>query len=180
MATNIDIALLQGFHCFHGISEEEAGAVAHHLEMVHLPLGQVLFRQGDPCNAMYLLRSRRMKIEVSVPGRPDHLLTTLEAGTIFGEIGLLLNEPRSTTAVAGTPVDLWRISRTAFEGAIERGESWTIRFLLATAQGLAHRLLDVGSQLVAAIGKLEKSGTKPKDTRELELLRNRLFTQWSF
>jgi CRP-like cAMP-binding protein len=180
MATNIDITLLQGFHCFHGISEEEASAVTHHLEMEHLPPGHVLFRQGDPCDAMYLLYSGRMDIEVSVSGCPGHLLTTLEAGTIFGEIGLLLNGPRSTTAVAGTPVDLLRISRTAFEDAIERGESWTTRFLLASAQGLANRLLDVGSQLVVAIGNLEKGGTKPKETRELELLRNRLLTQWSF
>jgi len=180
MAANKDVTLLQGFHCFHGISEEEASAVARHLEMVHLPPGQVLFRQGDPCDAMYLLYSGRMEIEVSVSDCPDHLLTTLEAGSIFGEIGVLLNGPRSTTAVAGTPVDLWRISRTAFESAVERGESWTTRFLLASAQGLANRLLDVGSQLVVAIGNLEKAGTKPKETRELELLRNRLLTQWSF
>lgn len=180
MATDIDVALLQGFRCFRGMGADEASAVARHLERVQLPPGQVLFHQGDPCDAMYLLRSGRIAIEMSVPGLPDHPLTTLEAGTIFGEIGLLLNEPRSATAVAGTPVDLWRISRTAFEDAVERGESWTTRFLLAIAQGLAHRLLDVGNQLIGAIGKLEKSGTKPGDLRELELLRNRLFTQWSF
>jgi CRP-like cAMP-binding protein len=178
MTAKMDAALVQGFHCFQGISEEEAGAVARHLELVHLPPNQVLFRQGDPCDAMYLLRSGRMEIKVSVAGRPDHLLTSLEAGTIFGEIGLLLNEPRSTTAVAGTSVDLWRISRTTFEGAIERGESWANRFLLAIAQGLARRLLDVSSQLAAAIGNLEKSGAKP--VAELKLLRNRLLTQWSF
>ncbi len=77
---------MQGFRCFRGMSLEETAAAARHLEMMHLPPTQTLFRQGDPCDAMYLLRSGGIEIERSVPGRKDYVLMTLEADTIFGEI----------------------------------------------------------------------------------------------
>lgn len=180
MAAEIDTAVMQNFRCFRGMSPEETAAAARHLEMMHLPPSQTLFRQGDPCDAMYLLRSGRIEIERSAPGRKDHVLMTLEADTIFGEIGLLLDEPRTATARASTAVDLWCISRAAFESALAQGESWANKLLLATAQNLARRELEVGDQLIALLA--EEREAKPQEIRvaELELLRNRLFTQWTF
>lgn len=182
MAAENDTAVMQSFRCFRGMSPEETAAAARHLERMHLPPSRTLFRQGDPCDAMYLLRSGRIEIERSVPGRKNHILMTLEADTVFGEIGLLLDEPRTATARASTAVDLWRISRAAFEPALAQGESWANKFLLATAQNLARRELEVGDQLINLLAGIEEREAKPQEARvaELELLRNRLYTQWSF
>ncbi|MGH2397784.1 MAG: cyclic nucleotide-binding domain-containing protein [bacterium] len=182
MAAEIDTAVMQSFRCFRGMSPVETVAAARHLETMHLPQNQTLFRQGDPCDAMYLLRSGRIEIERSVLGREHHVLMTLEADTIFGEIGLLLDEPRTATARASTAVDLWRISRPAFESALVQGESWANKFLLATAQNLARRELEVGDQLMGLLAGIKEREAKPQQIRvaELEMLRNRLYNQWSF
>jgi CRP/FNR family transcriptional regulator, cyclic AMP receptor protein len=176
MTPTIDPAEVRRFHSFRGLSEEDARTAAEHLEAVHLSTGQVLFRQGQPGDHTYLLVSGRIEIRVAVPHQQDRVLATLLSGSILGEIGLLLDEPRTATAVAGTDSRLWAISRDALEAGVQRGDAWACEFQGCTARVLAQRLARMDQQLVSLLSESGPSGPPPAWS-ELQKVRAQVFAQ---
>jgi CRP-like cAMP-binding protein len=178
MSAEVDPAALRRFPCFRELSEEQARAAVPSLQTVHLGAGDVLFRQGDPGEDAYLLVSGRIEIRLKVAGQEDRVLATLQSGAILGEIGLLVDEPRSATVVAGADSQLWRVPRDTFESALDRGEAWAIRFLLSTSHTLAHRLVSLNQQVVSLLSKTTGAHPQFAGAPELEQLLNRLASQW--
>ncbi|HYO30258.1 MAG TPA: cyclic nucleotide-binding domain-containing protein, partial [Thermomicrobiales bacterium] len=114
------------------------------LEERELPVGAVVFRQGDPADGFYLIRSGTVEVTVVEAGG-SQAVTTLEAPAHFGEGGLLVDTPRSSTAVAATPLVLWRLPRARFEALLEERP----RLALGIAAELSGRLADVTRRLAA-------------------------------
>lgn len=173
--------LARDFECFRGFSADEMEAVARHLEAVNLKAGATLFRQGDAGDATYLLASGQVDILINNgDGPPDR--RPLYAGAIFGEIAPLLHQTRSGSAVAATEAALWRLPYASLLAAVERGESWAGKFVLAMAQTLARRLLELYRETHAVIADLHKHAAPAQKPRvaELEQLRKRLLTEWAF
>jgi putative peptide zinc metalloprotease protein len=78
------------------------------------PAGEPVVRQGDVGDALYLLRSGEVAVELERPGSATHNLATLAPGACFGEQALLTGEPRSATVRALTPVEVLRLDRADF------------------------------------------------------------------
>ena len=63
--------------------------------------GDVLFNEGDPPDALYLVVSGRIAIAMSSPvDRRESVVALMEAGDLFGELGMLDDGPRSAMARA--------------------------------------------------------------------------------
>lgn len=78
------------------IERVAASGVEHQLSR-----GDVLFREGDPPDALYLVISGRLAIAMS--SQIDHresVVALMEAGDLFGELGMLDDGPRSAMARA--------------------------------------------------------------------------------
>jgi CRP-like cAMP-binding protein len=182
MSANIDATLVRKFKCFENFTDAETESVTQRLAAVQLEPGQVLFEQGQEGDSLYLVVSGEIEIRIRVPGGEDRVLSALEAGAIFGELSLLLNQVRTAGAVAKTPVTLWKMTHDEFEAALNRGDDWAAKFLLATSRVLALRLETLDKELVELIGSMRKAETPSPASRvaELEGLRKRLFSEWSF
>ncbi len=140
---------------------------------------EMLFRQGERGDAMYMLAAGRMDIQVQVSDGTERVLCTLEPNAMIGEVSLLLDQPRIATLVAKTQAELWRISHGDFTKAIAQGDRWASGLLLTVARNLARRLTATNKDLVVLIAKmLEKS--QPGPVAEIEQLCDRLLRQWSF
>jgi CRP-like cAMP-binding protein/Fe-S-cluster-containing hydrogenase component 2 len=94
------------------------------VELFRYNNGDMIFRQDDPADAFYLIRSGFVKVSQRHSGS-DHVLSYLGPGGYFGEIGLLTGLPeiqqtgiaagrRTATCQALDHVDLVRISRDDF------------------------------------------------------------------
>jgi len=67
---------------------------------VRLTAGEVLFHQGDPSDVVYLVDEGEIEIfRVKDDGSEEHLMTVVPGG-YFGELGPMLNLPRSASARA--------------------------------------------------------------------------------
>jgi CRP/FNR family transcriptional regulator, cyclic AMP receptor protein len=89
-------------------SRKQLKAVAKITDVVEVPAGTVLARQGDPGNEFYLIMDGSARVELARRrGR-------LEPGHYFGEMSLLDGEPRSATVIAETPMRLLVIKRRDF------------------------------------------------------------------
>ena len=76
------------------------GATANHspcVETKTYAAADVLFREGDESNEAYRIVSGSVEILIRTP-RGLMAVGQLNAGEIFGEMGLIDNKPRSATA----------------------------------------------------------------------------------
>ncbi|HEY1190850.1 MAG TPA: ATP-binding cassette domain-containing protein [Gemmata sp.] len=79
--------------------------------------GGVIIRQGDAVNEsskFYLIRHGTVEVSREVDGIMQKL-TELGAGRYFGEVAFLLDQPRNATVRALTRVEVYTISRGAFD-----------------------------------------------------------------
>jgi len=93
--------------------------------------GEVIFREGDPANELYVIKSGKVDI---VSGN-RHLATIGDYG-IFGEMALIDKEPRSATVTAATDVEVVPVDERQFLFLV----SQTPFFALKVMRVLASRL----------------------------------------
>jgi putative ABC transport system ATP-binding protein len=75
-------------------------------ERVTLAPGDVLFRQGDASDHVYLIEEGSLEVLRELTDGSTELLTTLDAGRYVGELGPLLGLQRSATVTARTACTL--------------------------------------------------------------------------
>jgi glucose-6-phosphate 1-dehydrogenase len=88
----------------------------HNMAMMLKPVvaspGDTIIRQGEMGSEMYFLC--RGQVEVLDDGT-GKLLTTLGEGQYFGELSLLLSQPRNASIRAATPCDLFVLDKADFQ-----------------------------------------------------------------
>ena len=181
MGDPVDGSAIRGFPLFADLGDEEVAVAARAMDKVALVSGESLFREGERGRSAYLVVAGQVDIRTVGNGGDDHDLVTLEAGASLGQLSLLLDQPRSTSVVARGDVELWEITHRTLEAGLGQGDAWATRFLLATAKALAERLGAVSEQVVALLdaGGSEHEAPTAR-VAELEELRGRLFSEWSF
>jgi len=97
---------------------EEMEGVLTCVEPVTVPAGEVLFRQGDPGNALYLINDGEIQIFTG-PDHEKNIIATLGPGQSFGEIALLNSDLRTATAVALNTTMMLKIAKEQFDALLE-------------------------------------------------------------
>jgi CRP-like cAMP-binding protein len=75
---------------------------------------EVIFHQGDPGGALYVITEGAVKIVLPSPEGEEAIIATLRAGDFFGELALLDGEPHSATATAVEPTETLSLPRDVF------------------------------------------------------------------
>lgn len=97
------------------VEKAALAAVEAEVEWFCLPAGQMLFREGEPTEAFYLLRSGAMAaFREGALGRPD-LIGYIRAGEPVGEMSLLEERPHSASVYALRDSELVRLPKASFE-----------------------------------------------------------------
>ena len=108
-----------------------------------LDSGEILLNLGDEADSVYaILRGRVRVVSPAEDGR-EVLLRILQAGEIFGELGLFHGGRRTASIVASEPCELLVIGRHAFLGLIEQHPRLAIGLLSA----LSARIGELTEQL---------------------------------
>ena len=72
--------------------------------------GEVLFKEGDQPDGLYLIRRGSVMISRVIAGR-EVVLSYLSAGNYVGEMALLTGAPRNATVLATQPTDALAIAK---------------------------------------------------------------------
>jgi CRP/FNR family cyclic AMP-dependent transcriptional regulator len=86
---------------FQGISEAEVQKIESLCAERQYRKGAAIFSKGDPSNALFILKSGKVRILSLSEKGTETIVHILKEGAIFGEL-LLSEEKRAFTAVAGT------------------------------------------------------------------------------
>lgn len=108
------------------LPEEEADAVTGDLVVAHVEPGEVVVREGDTADCLYIIVEGELHVTQLVDDE-EHLLRRLGAGQFFGEIALLERSPRTATVTAHTRATLLSMDESQFRDLMTRS--------LATARG---------------------------------------------
>ena len=143
------VSHLRSVPLFTGLDAEFFDYLRDHAELISCGKGEVICKQGAAADAFYLIRSGLVRVSQSMPGG-EMVRTYLKRGEYFGEIGLLLEEPRIATCTALDAVDLVRIKAEDF--ALMLGKFPAVReALMAVAyqrlQSVAEKKIPPGVKL---------------------------------
>ncbi len=93
--------------------------------------GEIIFKEGDRAEELFVIKSGQVEIRIG-----NRKLSELRANSIFGEMALIDDAPRSATAVAITDVELVPVSEKQFLFLVRQ----TPFFALKVMRVLARRL----------------------------------------
>ena len=117
-------------------------AVAGRLQAEHHTRGEVVFRQGEPGETMYLVGSGQVEVLAGADQAP---LAALGPGSFVGELALLLGEPRSATLLVVADTWLWALHRSDLDALLTEHPVIGIEL----SRELGRRLVATNRQLVA-------------------------------
>jgi len=96
----VDIDVVRKSPLFASLDDEAASALMGSMTASRLERGDVLFREGDRGERLYVIGEGKIKLGLtSIDGR-ENLLAILGPGEMFGELSLFDPGPRTATATA--------------------------------------------------------------------------------
>jgi CRP-like cAMP-binding protein len=132
---------------------------------------EVIFHEGDPGAALYIIESGAVAVRLSSYEGKEVVLALLGRGDVLGELALLDGEPRSADAVARESTQLLALQRDDFLRFLTASPPAAISLLavlsrrLRRTDRLVHDVafLDVPARLARAV--LELATSAPADPR---------------
>jgi len=113
--SNVTVDALRSMPIFESLSVERLVPIARVSVFRKVPRGTAVLRAGDRTDFVYFILSGTLKVLVSDEEGREVILSILNAGEFFGEMGVLDDNPRSATVEATTPCELIVISKTDFK-----------------------------------------------------------------
>jgi CRP/FNR family transcriptional regulator, cyclic AMP receptor protein len=169
-------ASLRRASLFAQIEDSELAELGRHMTRHRFKRGEVVFYQGDPSGKLYVVEEGWVKLTRQSDVGDELLIDVFGPGSIFGEVSIFTNEPRTGTVTAIEPVVMTSLSRDSFYRLVQSHP----RIALGCLEILAARLrssdelvqdmsfLDVPARLAKRL--LELSGQRGVDTASGRLI----------
>ena len=103
----------------------------NNIEVQFFKAGDVIFREGDAATELFVIKSGQVRVQIG-----NRTVTELGADSIFGEMALIDNEPRSATVVAITDTELVPVSEKQFLFLVSQTPYFALRVMRVLAQRL--------------------------------------------
>ena len=126
---------------FDGVPEQELEQLRPLLKLREFRMGEVICREGDPGDKMWLLVKGSVSVRLDVADhRISRRITSLTRGTVFGEMALIEGAPRSATIIADEDVACYELNDTDFSLLLREKPAIAATVMRNTARELARRL----------------------------------------
>lgn len=141
---------------FSELPEDVLKAISARLHLERYRKGEAVFVEGGSGESMYLIESGQVKVVSDMDGE-ERLFAYLGPGNFFGEMALLLGEPRSATVKVDIDAELWVLHKADMDELLEQYPSIAVTI----SRELSRRLWETDQQptrrheyrVVAVIGE---------------------------
>jgi len=145
MSIDDDVALLERVPTFRLMGRESLRMLAIGSEQRHVARGDFLFRQGDDADSGFVVQHGSFRIDDGAGAE-----MTVGPSALLGELALLVQMRRPSSAIALEHSTVIRIARSLFQRVLESDPTAARRL----RDELANRTSQIASDILIAGGKL--------------------------
>jgi len=135
---------------FGDLDPSELSQIVHIMQVQRLRAGQVIFEEGDPGDAWYVLYEGHVEVyKDTVDG--EQVIATLEPRACFGEMAILDGSPRSAAVRARGRATAFRFPRQAFNELLQQDNLVAYKLVYQMALVLVRRQRGTNVRLVGLL-----------------------------
>ena len=158
---------------FRQVPEADLVALAQLVRERQYPKGNLILSQGAPGEALFLIKSGQVKVTVVAEDGREVILSVLGAGSFFGEMALVDDEPRSAHVIAMEDTTLLQLRREDFRARLKLAPELAISLLRELSRRLRRAddtiaslvLLDVNGRIAHLLLELAREEGGESGTR---------------
>ena len=125
---------------FKDLDSDEVEAMEEMCDVVELPVGEYVFREGDEGDRLYIIQRGEVRLSRKIPGVGEEAITVLRRGACFGDMAVLDYSTRSTDAIVHSRCTLITICREDFRELLESNRELANKGLWSVVRLLCERL----------------------------------------
>ena len=145
MALDDDIRILSGVRLFEGFTQDQLRLLAFGAETMLLPHDRKLYREDDEADSAYVVVSGQISLFREQDGERVPV-GSAGPGAMLGELALIADTRRLTSAAAATDSEIIRLNRKMFRRILEEYPE--------TAEVLRQHIIEDLQAMLARIEKL--------------------------
>ncbi len=129
------------------LKQEEIMSIAGLFSIHEIDEGEVLFREGDEGNELFIVKSGAVASTIRLPDGGERQIAQFKAGNFFGEMSIFENAPRSATCRSMEKSSLLGLHEKDFYRMIEEYPDIATKIMYRMLNITAQRLRDTGEFL---------------------------------
>lgn len=134
-----------------GFDREDGQRLMAFLQRVEVEEGGTLVQQGVEAGDLYFIERGKVTVYLELPDATRVRLRTMGPATAVGELGLLLERPRSATVIADWSTTAYRLTRAALDTMKRTEPDLAAAFYELLARILAERMTSKNQSLEAML-----------------------------
>lgn len=157
--------LLRKNQLFKDLSDEQLRALANDCEEVLLPSGMTIYRQDEPGESMFVVKSGVMDVFMRAADGREHDVGDVLPGQSFGELSMMTDQPRSATLRAQKDVACIEIRRDQMTEIFEKnpGVMTAMSQVVAQQQRSREEILEkLGAKMQPATANMQSDNVLAK------------------
>lgn len=144
--------LLREHPFFEDVDSATVALLAGCATLVHFHPGEALFREGEPADAFFILRSGRVSVQVHNPAGGPIVVDTVEYDEVVGWSWLVPPHRWTSDAVAVAPTDAIRFDAGCLRAKCADDPAVGYTLVRKITQVMAHRLASAHHRLLDLYG----------------------------
>ncbi|WP_170770586.1 cyclic nucleotide-binding domain-containing protein [Ruegeria lacuscaerulensis] len=119
---------------FSGLDRRQLRLLAFGARWFDAKPGEIVFLKDDqPTDGAYVVLEGEAGLYLPQPDGPDQLITTVSAGALVGELGLIRKEPRALSMIAETELSCLRVGEEEFLAVVENDAATAFKLMQVIA-----------------------------------------------
>ena len=168
------VEFLKQVELFSLLGDGEIESIIEFLRTIDVDEAGTLFRQGDEGHELYIVRSGKIRVAITLHDGREKDITEFLPGDFFGEMSIFENAPRSATCYASEPSILYALMDRDFYRLMEDSPSLAIKIMYRMSNITTRRLHSTG-EFLSDMVVWGKRARKRAITDELTGVYNRHF-----
>jgi len=169
---------LNQVNIFSTLTKQEMPHVTKYLDSVNIKKGQILFKEGDKGNELFIVKKGSIISTIKLPNGEQKQIAQFLAGDFFGEMSIFENAPRSATCLAGQSSVLYKMHERHFFQVMETFPDIAIKIMYKMLNITTQRLRNT-SKFLSDMVRWGNEASKRAITDELTGIYNRRFLDYT-
>lgn len=166
--------LLARIDLFSDLPAEELDRILANLEVVNLKSGEILFREGDPGEHMYIVVNGDLEILMAPNTDNELILNRIHPGEYIGEMSIVTGAPRTAGVRAYGDVSLLCMSRAQLKDLLHEHPQMASTMVNVLSHRLDNTNVSTFRDLTEKNRQLQKAFDELKAAQELLIEKERL------